>query len=51
MNKPILGIIGGVGPLATAYFMEMLIKKTPATSDQDNMPMICLLYTSDAADD
>lgn len=40
MNKPILGIIGGVGPLATAYFMEMLIKKTPATSDQDNMPMI-----------
>ena len=40
MNKPILGIIGGVGPLATAYFMEILIKKTPAVCDQDNMPMI-----------
>lgn len=40
MNKPILGIIGGVGPLATAYFMEAIIKKTPAASDQDNIPMI-----------
>lgn len=40
MNKPILGIIGGVGPLATAYFMEALIKKTPAKTDQEQMPMI-----------
>ena len=40
MNKPILGIIGGVGPLATAYFMEALIKRTPAATDQQNMPMI-----------
>lgn len=40
MHRPILGIIGGVGPLATAYFMETLIKKTPAKTDQDQMPMI-----------
>ena len=40
MNWPVLGIIGGVGPLATAYFMELLIKKTPAQTDQENMPMI-----------
>lgn len=40
MNKPILGIIGGVGPLATACFMEALIRKTPARRDQDHMPMI-----------
>lgn len=40
MNRPILGIIGGVGPLATAYFMEAIIKKTPATTDQDHIPMI-----------
>lgn len=40
MHRPVLGIIGGVGPLATAYFMEMLIKKTPATTDQEQMPMI-----------
>lgn len=40
MNKPVLGIIGGVGPLATACFMEALIRKTPARRDQDHMPMI-----------
>ena len=40
MHKPILGVLGGVGPLATAYFMELVIKKTPAEKDQDNIPMI-----------
>jgi len=40
MNKPILGVLGGVGPLATAYFMEAVIKRTPARADQDNIPMI-----------
>ena len=40
MNRPILGIIGGVGPLATACFMEVLIRKTPAHCDQEHMPMI-----------
>lgn len=40
MHKPILGVLGGVGPLATAYFMELVIKHTPAHSDQDNIPMI-----------
>lgn len=40
MNWPVLGIVGGVGPLATAYFMEALIKKTPAKTDQEHMPMI-----------
>lgn len=40
MHKPVLGVLGGVGPLATAYFMELVIKKTPASCDQDNIPMI-----------
>lgn len=40
MHKPVLGVLGGVGPLATAYFMELVIKKTPAACDQDNIPMI-----------
>lgn len=40
MHKPVLGILGGVGPLATACFMQLLIRKTPARSDQENMPMI-----------
>lgn len=40
MHRPVLGIVGGVGPLATAYFMQLVIAKTPATCDQDNIPMI-----------
>lgn len=40
MHKPILGVLGGVGPMATAYFMEIVIQKTPAEKDQDNIPMI-----------
>ncbi|MGI6755136.1 MAG: aspartate/glutamate racemase family protein [Atopobiaceae bacterium] len=40
MQKPVLGILGGVGPLATAYFMKAIIQKTPAKRDQDNIPMI-----------
>ena len=39
MHTPVLGVLGGVGPLATAYFMELVIKKTPARCDQDNIPM------------
>lgn len=40
MNWPVLGIVGGVGPLATACFMESIIRKTPARVDQDHMPII-----------
>ncbi len=35
-----LGIIGGVGPMATVYFMEMLIDMTDAARDQDHINMI-----------
>ncbi|MFZ2538490.1 MAG: amino acid racemase [Oscillospiraceae bacterium] len=37
-----LGVIGGVGPLSTAYFMEVLINKTDAVLDQDHVDMIVL---------
>ena len=40
MNRPILGVLGGVGPLATAYFMELVIERSHAACDQDNIPMI-----------
>ena len=35
-----LGIIGGMGPMATAAFMEKIIKHTKAETDQEHMPMI-----------
>lgn len=35
-----LGVIGGLGPLATAYFMELVTKMTDARTDQQHLPMI-----------
>jgi len=35
-----LGVIGGLGPMATAYFMELVIKMTKAECDQDHLEMI-----------
>ena len=36
----ILGILGGMGPLATVDFMEKLIRVTQATCDQDHVPVL-----------
>ena len=35
-----LGIIGGLGPMATAYFMRRIIELTDAKTDQENIEMI-----------
>ena len=35
-----LGILGGMGPLATAFFMTRLIALTPATHDQEHIPTL-----------
>lgn len=35
-----VGILGGVGPMATVYFMEMLLSKTDAKRDQDHLDML-----------
>lgn len=35
-----LGIIGGLGPMATVQFMEMLIRMTDASVDQEHFPML-----------
>ncbi len=35
-----LGVIGGLGPMATAYFMQMVIEMTKADKDQDHIDMI-----------
>jgi aspartate racemase len=41
MNEPYtLGVIGGMGPMATATFMEILIQKTTAACDQEHLPMV-----------
>ncbi|MSO54147.1 MAG: aspartate/glutamate racemase family protein [Rhodospirillales bacterium] len=35
-----LGVLGGMGPLATADFMRKVIAATPAERDQDHIPMV-----------
>ncbi len=39
-NRKILGVIGGLGPIATAHFMELVINMTDVDTDQAHLPMI-----------
>ncbi len=39
-NRKILGILGGLGPLASAYFYEMITGHTKAARDQDHIDII-----------
>ncbi len=45
MRRRVLGVIGGVGPLSTAYFMEVVIRMTDASSDQEHLDMVVLNHT------
>lgn len=38
--KKRLGVIGGLGPLATAWFMELVIRMTQAQTDQQHLDML-----------
>ena len=41
MEKPhVLGILGGLGPMAGAYFYELLITHTKADSDQEHIDTV-----------
>lgn len=35
-----LGVIGGLGPMATAFFMQMVIEMTDAKTDQEHIEML-----------
>ena len=37
-----LGILGGMGPLATADFFAKLLEETPASCDEDHIPVLLL---------
>src|SRR5271163_1208156 len=39
-NDKVLGVLGGMGPLASAHFMIRLTLLTPATRDQDHIPTV-----------
>jgi aspartate racemase len=40
MSEKILGVLGGMGPLASAQFMARLTLLTPAGRDQDHIPAV-----------
>ena len=45
-NGKILGVIGGMGPLATQLFYRMVIESTDAGRDQDHINMIILNHAT-----
>jgi aspartate racemase len=41
-----LGVIGGMGPMATAVFMQRVIENTAASKDQDHINMVVLNHAT-----
>ena len=39
LKEPSLGVIGGMGPMASAYFMELVTDMTEASCDQEHLSM------------
>ena len=39
-KRPVLGILGGLGPAASCYLYQMLIDHTPAKRDQDHIDVV-----------
>ncbi|MBQ7836244.1 MAG: amino acid racemase [Clostridia bacterium] len=39
-RKPLMGILGGLGPMASAYFYELITAHTKAERDQDHIDII-----------
>lgn len=46
MNNYKIGVLGGLGPLATAIFLERVINLTDSDNDQNNVDMIILNHSS-----
>lgn len=40
VKMDLLGIIGGLGPMATAYFMQLITEMTDAVTDQEHLRMV-----------
>lgn len=40
----ILGVLGGLGPMATAYYLELMIKMTDADTDQAHLQSIVMNF-------
>lgn len=43
-DTKILGVLGGLGPMATAYYLELMIKMTDAATDQEHLQSIVMNF-------
>lgn len=39
-GRSLVGVVGGVGPLATAYFLERVVRLTDAATDQEHVDLV-----------
>lgn len=39
-TRPMVGVLGGMGPAATADFLHKIVAATPARRDQDHLPLL-----------
>jgi len=49
-NKKLIGIIGGMGPMAGVNLSKMIINETIAIKDQDHLPQVLLSVPQNIAD-
>lgn len=45
-REPVVGVMGGLGPLATATFLRFLAALTPAERDQDHLDLVVLSHAT-----
>lgn len=43
-DRPVLGVLGGMGPAATVTFLDALVRATPASSDQEHIDTVVLSH-------
>lgn len=40
VRRPVIGVLGGLGPWATLHFFELVLRLTPASRDQEHLRVI-----------
>lgn len=45
-NHPVVGVLGGLGPAATAVFLDVLVRATAAEKDQDHLDLVVTQHSS-----
>lgn len=45
-HSGILGVLGGLGPMATAYYLELMVDMTDAATDQEHLQSIVMNFPS-----